>query len=104
MEAHTTPEVAPAERRKTETDIVGKVHGILQEKHAAIADKFLDMPYVKQAQGQPEHVQRVLVNRQLRMHLGQLDADTSIARLALDDTCAVGDYLKNFKRYTAPLL
>lgn len=105
MEAHSTLEAAPADRRKSDSDLVDKVSDILREKHAAIADQFLDMPYVKEAQGETDkHVQRVLINRQLRMHLGQMDKDTSIARLALDDTCAEGEYLKNLKRYTAPLL
>jgi hypothetical protein len=103
MEA-TQDTAAAVKPKKTETSLVEKVHAILVEKKAKIADVFLEMPYVKQALDQPERNQRILINRQLRMHLGQLEEDTSIPRMALDDGCHTADYLKNLRRYAAPVL
>jgi len=105
MEASSTHgSAAPADRSRPEIDVVGKIQSILTDQHSPLADKFSTMKYVQQAQGQSEAVQRHLVNRQLRMHLGEMEKDTSIARLALDDNCNWNEYLKNFKRYVVPEL
>lgn len=92
------------ERKKTEINVVEKIHALLKEKALPLAEQFPEMKYVKQAENQPEVIQRHLVNRQLRLHLGEMAKPTSIARLALDDDCSWNDYIKNFKIYVLPEL
>ena len=93
---------APAERNSV--DLIDKVYTILEKAGSPLAASFRELPYVKEAEGKPEQAQRVLINRQLRMHLGAMPTDTSIARLALDDNCHPSEYFKHFKQHTLPHL
>jgi lysine/ornithine N-monooxygenase len=100
----TKDDCAAVEERKKDQDVVDRIHEMLKKESSPLADEFLSMKYVREAQGKPSDEQRRLINRQLHLHLGVKTQDTSIARLALDDKCDLAEYLRNFKRYTLPQL
>lgn len=94
---------ASGDQRKSK-DLVTKMHELLQHRGAPIAQNFRKLHYVAAAEGKSDEEQRRLINKQLRLELGQLPQNTSVARLTLDDTCSMNDYLTNFKRYALPVL
>ncbi len=104
MNTHTHTEAAIHQHKRPDIDVVAKVHSILVEQNVSLAETFPEMKYVKQAVGKPEEVQRHLINRQLRLHLGAMDKQTNLARLALDDNCPWSIYLRNFRTHVLPAL
>lgn len=89
---------------KQAVNLVDKIHSVLVKNACQTASIFLGLPSVKEAVGQSVERQRVLINRDLRLVLGSKEEDTSIARLALDDSCVISEYLSNFKRYVVEKL
>lgn len=96
-----TTEAASAQSRQPQS-LVEKVQALLDRAKVPLAETFGEMTYIKQAVNRPEPIQRMLINRELRLHLGTMDKPTPLSRLALDDQCDLPSYLKNFSKFVIP--
>ncbi len=88
----------------TPANVVQRIHQLLVKSHVPLADEFLTLKHVQAAADKPPALQRHLVNHQLRLVLGEMGKNTSLARAALDDTSAWSEYLKALKEHTIPAL